>query len=163
MPSNFVAKGADGYEAIMGRWSRRLAAPFLDFSGVPSRGRVLDAGCGTGSLTLALAAHPDLAGIEALDFEENFVIALRRRTTDPRIRAQQGDVCALPYADEQFDGVYRFWCSTLFRSASSVAGNAARPAARRYGRGYGLGQLWRHAELAIVLGHDPCARAGSGR
>jgi len=106
MPSNFVAKGADGYEAIMGRWSRRLAAPFLDFSGVPSRGRVLDAGCGTGSLTLALAAHPDLAGIEALDFEENFVIALRRRTTDPRIRAQQGDVCALPYADEQFDGVY---------------------------------------------------------
>jgi hypothetical protein len=22
MPSNFIAKGADGYEAIMGRWSR---------------------------------------------------------------------------------------------------------------------------------------------
>ena len=43
MPSNFIAKGGDGYEAIMGRWSRRLAGPFLDFSGVPSRGRVLDA------------------------------------------------------------------------------------------------------------------------
>src|SRR5215468_8081618 len=106
MPSNFIAKGADGYEAIMGRWSRRLAGPFLDFSGVPSRGRVLDAGCGTGSLTLALATHPDLAAIEALDFENNFVAALRGRTTDPRIRAQQGDVCALPYADEEFDGVY---------------------------------------------------------
>ena len=106
MPSNFVAKGADGYEAIMGRWSRRLATPFLDFSGVPSRGRVLDAGCGTGSMTLALAAHPGLASIEALDFDENFVAALRRRTTDPRIRAQQGDVCALPYGDQEFDGVY---------------------------------------------------------
>jgi len=106
MPSNFIAKGADGYEAIMGRWSRRLAGPFLDFSGVPSRGRVLDAGCGTGSLTLALATHPDLAAIEALDFEENFVTALRGRTTDPRITAQQGDVCVLPYADEEFDGVY---------------------------------------------------------
>jgi SAM-dependent methyltransferase len=106
MPSNFVAKGADGYEAIMGRWSRRLAVPFLDFSGVPSRGRVLDAGCGTGSLTLALAAHPDLAAIEALDFEENFVAALRKRSTDSRIRAQHGDVCALPYGDGEFDGVY---------------------------------------------------------
>src|SRR5262249_28509858 len=97
---------ADGYEAIMGRWSRRLAGPFLDFSGVPSRGRVLDAGCGTGSLTLTLAAHPDLAAIEALDFEENFVTALPGRTTDPRIGAQQGDVCALPYADAEFDNVY---------------------------------------------------------
>ena len=106
MPSNFIAKGADGYEAIMGRWSRRLAVPFLDFSGVPPRGRVLDAGCGTGSLTLALAAHADLVAIEALDFEENFVAALRQRSTDPRITAQQGDVCALPYGDEEFDGVY---------------------------------------------------------
>jgi len=106
MPSNFVAKGADGYEAIMGRWSQRLAVPFLDFSGVPSRGRVLDAGCGTGSLTLALAAHSGLVAIEALDFEENFVAALRIRSTDPRIRAQQGDVCALPYGDEEFDGAY---------------------------------------------------------
>ncbi|MBR0939169.1 class I SAM-dependent methyltransferase [Bradyrhizobium jicamae] len=106
MPSNFVAKGADGYEAIMGRWSQRLAVPFLDFSGVPSSGRVLDAGCGTGSLTLALAAHPNLTAIEALDFEANYVAALRNRSADPRIRAQQGDVCALPYGDEEFDGVY---------------------------------------------------------
>jgi len=106
MASNFVAKGADGYEAVMGRWSRRLAIPFLDFSGVPPCGRVLDAGCGTGSLTLALAARADLAAIEALDFEENFVAALRKRTTDPRIRAQRGDVCALPYGDKEFDGIY---------------------------------------------------------
>jgi hypothetical protein len=33
MPSNFVAKGADGYEAIMGRWSRRLADQSIDPSG----------------------------------------------------------------------------------------------------------------------------------
>src|SRR6476619_3196522 len=106
MPSNFVAKGADGYETIMGRWSQRLAAPFRDFSGVPSRGRVLDAGCGTGSLTVALEAHPNLAAIEAMDFEEDFVAALRKRTTDPIINAQKGDVCALPYGDGEFDGVY---------------------------------------------------------
>ncbi|MFA1627592.1 class I SAM-dependent methyltransferase [Rhizobium mongolense] len=90
----------------MGRWSRRLATPFLEFAGVPSRGRVLDAGCGTGSLALALAAHPELEAIGALDFEESFVAALEWRVTDIRIEARQGDVCALPYENETFDGVY---------------------------------------------------------
>jgi ubiquinone/menaquinone biosynthesis C-methylase UbiE len=106
MPSNFVAQGADGYEAVMGRWSRRLAIPFLNFAGLPAGGRVLDAGCGTGSLVTALAAKPGLAAIEAMDFEEAFVAALRKRNVDPRVSARQGDVCALPYGESEFDGVY---------------------------------------------------------
>lgn len=122
MPSTFVAKGAEAYETSMGRWSRRLAAPFLDFAGAPPRGRVLDAGCGTGSLTLALADHPGLEAIEAIDFEENFVAALRSRTDDARVSAQQGDVCALPYEDKTFDAVY----SLLVLHFVSDAHRAAR-------------------------------------
>lgn len=90
----------------MGRWSRRLAAPFLEFAGIPSRGRVLDAGCGTGSLTFSLAAHRGLEAIEAIDFAEDFVAALRERARDPRIRARQGDVCSLPYEAGTFEAVY---------------------------------------------------------
>jgi ubiquinone/menaquinone biosynthesis C-methylase UbiE len=106
MPSNFVARGAQNYEASMGRWSRRLAVPFLEFAGVPARGRVLDAGCGTGSLTLPLAANRGLETIDALDFAVDFVAALRERANDPRIKARQGDVCALPYEAASFDAVY---------------------------------------------------------
>lgn len=102
MPSNFVANGAEHYEASMGRWSQRLAGPFLAFVGVPARGRVLDAGAGTGSLTLAPAVDPDIEAIEALDFAEDYVSALRTRTADPRLTARQGDVCALPSEDASF-------------------------------------------------------------
>jgi SAM-dependent methyltransferase len=167
MPSNFVAKGADGYEASMGRWSRRLAAPFLDFSGVPPRGRVLDAGCGTGSLTLALADHPGLESIEALDFEENFVAALRSRTTDARVRAQQGDVCALPYGDEEFDAVY----SLLVLHFVSDAHRAVREMRRvlRPG-GMAAATVWAYRGMAswrlfwdTILALEPQAPASAKR
>jgi precorrin-6B methylase 2 len=45
----FVA--AEAYERNMGRWSKRLAPLFVQFVGVESGDRVLDVGCGTGSLT----------------------------------------------------------------------------------------------------------------
>ena len=50
-----MASSGDGYELQMGRWSRRLAVPFLDFVGAANDERVLDVGCGTGRLTYALA------------------------------------------------------------------------------------------------------------
>ena len=52
--STFPAADGDGYELQMGRWSRRLAAPFLDFVGSGNGESVLDVGCGTGCLTFAL-------------------------------------------------------------------------------------------------------------
>jgi ubiquinone/menaquinone biosynthesis C-methylase UbiE len=103
MVSSFIARGADAYDRYMGRWSRRLAPSFLAFAGGEAGERVVDVGCGTGSLTFALAERADIVSIDAIDFEPAFVAALQARTTDPRITARQGDACALPYADDQFD------------------------------------------------------------
>ena len=41
--STFAAFDADGYERLMGRWSTRLAQPFLDFAGTAPG--VLDVRC----------------------------------------------------------------------------------------------------------------------
>ncbi len=41
---------AAAYERLMGRWSARLAPLFVNFAKIQDGGRVLDVGCGTGSL-----------------------------------------------------------------------------------------------------------------
>jgi SAM-dependent methyltransferase len=102
MASTFNARDAAAYERSMGRWSRRLAPLFIDFACVAPGDRIVDVGCGTGSLTHTLAAMP-IAGIEAIDASEIYVAALAQSLSDPRIHVRHGDACALPFADGQFD------------------------------------------------------------
>ena len=56
----FKPMGAAGYDRQMGRWSQRLAEPFLDFVGTSDDESVLDVGCGTGNLTFAICNRANL-------------------------------------------------------------------------------------------------------
>jgi SAM-dependent methyltransferase len=103
MSSSFTVHEAAGYEQLMGRWSRVLAPAFLDFAGLADDDKVLDVGCGTGSLTFELAARTEPSKIFGIDFSEIFVEAAKRRNTDPRVTFQQADATALPFADGYFD------------------------------------------------------------
>nr|WP_249734907.1 class I SAM-dependent methyltransferase [Bradyrhizobium sp. sGM-13] len=49
--------------------------------------RILEVGCGTGSLTFALAKVADLNEIAAIDYSPVFVEEAIRRNTDPRIKS----------------------------------------------------------------------------
>lgn len=51
----------------MGRWSQRLAPLFIDFAGLADGEKILDVGCGTGSLTFALVKAADLHEVAAID------------------------------------------------------------------------------------------------
>jgi SAM-dependent methyltransferase len=101
--STFVSRGAAGYDAYMGRWSLRLAPLFLEFAGVAPGERVLEIGCGTGNLTAALAQRGDLSGIDAIDYDTDFVAEARRRLAGPNIRFEQGDASALAFPDGAYD------------------------------------------------------------
>jgi ubiquinone/menaquinone biosynthesis C-methylase UbiE len=103
MASEFNVHDAAGYEQLMGRWSQRLAPLFIDFAGVNEGEKILDVGCGTGSLTLALARAAELSEIAAIDYSPVFVEEAMRRTTDTRIKVQQADACALPFEGGTFD------------------------------------------------------------
>jgi len=103
MTSSFNVRQASGYEQLMGRWSRLLAVPFIEFAGVKDGEHVLDVGCGTGSLTFALPKAANVAEVAAVDYSPVFVEEAKRRNDDPRIRVQQADATDLPFADGTFD------------------------------------------------------------
>lgn len=97
---------ATAYEHLMGRWSRRLAPSLIQFGGVADGERVLDAGCGTGCLSLAFPGFANFASITGIDITETYIAAARDSSTDPRVTFEVGDVCALPYPDSAFDRAY---------------------------------------------------------
>jgi SAM-dependent methyltransferase len=93
--STFVAADGDGYELLMGRWSRRLAEPFLDFAGCIDGERVLDVGCGTGHLAAAVAARCGASQIQGVDFAPAYIEHAKRLYPNPRLHFGVGDACAL--------------------------------------------------------------------
>jgi len=103
--STFVASSGDGYELQMGRWSRRLAGPFLDFVGTAADERVLDVGCGTGRLAFALAGRCQVEQLHGIDFSPAYIEHARRSNEDPKITFQVADACALEFPDHSFDRV----------------------------------------------------------
>lgn len=103
--STYNAADGDGYELNMGRWSRRLAEPFLDFAGSAAGERVLDLGCGTGGLAAALLArHADVT-VHGVDLAEPYIAHARAQVADARASFAVGDACALQCADASFDRV----------------------------------------------------------
>lgn len=93
------------YERQMGRWSRRLVEPFLDFVGADHYGRsALDVGCGTGSLSFAIARRNSSMSVVGTDISE--ALLAHARSENPysdRVRFEPGNACDLPFPDRSFE------------------------------------------------------------
>ena len=104
MPSIYTANDPGVYERMMGRWSRRLAGPFIDFAAIGRAARIVDVGCGTGSLTFALAEVAPGAEIVGVDYSLAYVDHARSNAPEgARLTFERGDAAALPYEDRAFD------------------------------------------------------------
>jgi len=104
--STFAAADGDGYELVMGRWSKRLAMPFLDFAGARDGERVLDVGCGTGHLAQAIVERSMPSEVRAIDLAAAYIEHARSRNRDPRVVFEVDDACAMKFADHTFDRVH---------------------------------------------------------
>lgn len=102
--SAFAASDGAGYELQMGRWSRLLAGPFVEFVGLePGSGeQILDMGCGTGSLTRELARRDASAVVVGLDYSANYVDHAAARDTGGS-SFLVADGADLPFSTSAFD------------------------------------------------------------
>jgi SAM-dependent methyltransferase len=109
LPNTAAAAGfqnPEAYENAMGRWSRRLAPLLIKFGGLADGDRVLDVGCGTGSLTRALPQIGNIASCTGVDLTEAYVEFARSRNTNPHINFRAADARALPFEDNSFDRAF---------------------------------------------------------
>ena len=81
----------------------------LRFLPIPSQARVLDAGCGTGSMARLLAMTHRNAQIVGIDVRADYVAYAAERASQEglhNIEFRQGDIFKLPFADATFDVVW---------------------------------------------------------
>ncbi len=73
----------------------------------PAGSLVLEAGCGVGAQTVALAANSPQATFVSIDLAEDSLAQARLRTRGlPNVHLQRADIFALPFAPERFDHVF---------------------------------------------------------
>ena len=78
------------YERYVGRWSRKVAPPFLAWLGVPDGRKWLDVGCGTGALSAAILDHCAPASVAGVEPSEGFLKTAQENLGD-RVALQQGN------------------------------------------------------------------------
>jgi ubiquinone/menaquinone biosynthesis C-methylase UbiE len=88
-------QAGESYESYMGRWSRQVAAQFLDRLGAPGGLDWLEIGCGTGALSSAIVARQAPRGLIAIDPSEGFLAKARSNVPDARVKFRVGDAQAL--------------------------------------------------------------------
>jgi SAM-dependent methyltransferase len=100
--STYHASDGAAYERFLGRWSRLLAAPFVQFAALPEAGELLDVGCGTGSLTLLLTERQRHGQVVGIDIAFPYIAFARSRSGAVGPQFTIGDACRLPYSDGGF-------------------------------------------------------------
>src|ERR1700732_3786286 len=101
MKTTYWASDGAAYARVLGRWTRVLAVPFAEFARLPEEGAIIDVGCGTGSLALALAERR-CGRVAGIDIALPYIAFARSREPGAGVDFVLGDACRLPFGDGRF-------------------------------------------------------------
>ena len=101
--SNEVWASGDSYEPYIGRWSRLVAREFIPWLALPQRSRWLDAGSGTGALSLTILDLTNPKKIKGIDRSESYVEFMREQVNHPDLEFEVGNAQSLPVDSNSFD------------------------------------------------------------
>lgn len=124
MATPLIPNNPEGYELFMGRWTERLARPFLEFAHIRSGQRVLDVGCGTGVITAAAADRG--ATCIGLDPSEPYVDFARRQRSRPGASYEFGDGNHIAHQDGAFDATVSTLALDVIPDAEPVVNEMRR-------------------------------------
>ena len=91
-----VWANSDSYEPYVGRWSRLVAAEFLNWLELPVGSNWLDVGCGTGALSETILLLCDPGHLKGIDRSEGYVEYIRHKIRDDLAEFNVGDARNLP-------------------------------------------------------------------
>jgi SAM-dependent methyltransferase len=92
------------YERYVGRWSRRVAPPFLAWLRIPAGRKWLDVGCGTGALCAAILDHCAPVSVAGVEPSPGFLNTAESNLAG-RAQLHQGSATAIPLEDASVDVV----------------------------------------------------------
>lgn len=116
----------EGYERLMGRWSQRVGAKFLDWLDQPKGLRWIDVGCGNGAFTETLIAHSAPAAVTGVDPSEGQLAYARTRPGTKLAQFRVADAQSLPFADNSFDAASMALVITFIPDPVKAAAELAR-------------------------------------
>ncbi len=123
--SPFLSGSGNGYELQMGRWSRRLAPHFIRFAGLPGATRVLDVGCGTGSLSFSLANDPEIHGVHGIDLSPDYIAYAKQKNEDNRLTFQLATPAYYRFPTRRSITHSRCWCCSLYPATTCPSAKCA--------------------------------------
>jgi trans-aconitate methyltransferase len=101
--SKDVFGNAKSYEAYVGRWSRFVAAEFIDWLGIASGQTWLDIGAGTGILSQVILQKASPTRVVGIDLSPELIEYARQQLHDERLEFRIGDAQNIQFESPEFD------------------------------------------------------------